>query len=80
MIVGDEISLEQRATLRLAAANAMWAALETVETTFRLAGGGALYDHSPSSNGAGATCAPAGTFLLRHPRSDQRPAPSPPTS
>ena len=46
-IGGDEISRDQRLAIRLAAANTMRAGIEVVDTTFRLAGGGALYDNHP---------------------------------
>jgi alkylation response protein AidB-like acyl-CoA dehydrogenase len=44
---GDRLSLEQRVAIRLAAGNAMRIGIEVVDTTFALAGGGALYDDSP---------------------------------
>lgn len=44
---GDEIDLPQRQAIRLAASNAMRIGIDVVDTTFRLAGGGALYEHSP---------------------------------
>lgn len=46
-VAGDGITREERLAIRLAAANAMRVGIEVVDTTFRLAGGGALYDHSP---------------------------------
>jgi alkylation response protein AidB-like acyl-CoA dehydrogenase len=46
-VAGDEISRDERLAIRLAAANAMRAGIEVVDTTFRLAGGGALYDDHP---------------------------------
>ena len=46
-LAGDRLSQDQRMAIRLALANAMRVALEVVDTTFALAGGGALYDSSP---------------------------------
>ena len=46
-VAGDEITRAQRLAIRLASGNAMRAAIEAVDTTFRLAGGGALYDDNP---------------------------------
>ena len=44
---GDDISRDQRLAIRLALANSMRAGLDVVDTTFGLAGGGALYDDNP---------------------------------
>ncbi len=46
-VAGDPITRDQRLAIRLAAANAMRAAIEVVDSVFALAGGGALYDDNP---------------------------------
>ena len=46
-LVGDDISREQRLTIRLAVSHAMRACLDVVDTVFALAGGGALFDDNP---------------------------------
>ena len=47
-VTGDQITRDQRVAIRVAAANAMRAGIEVVDTTFRLAGGSALYDANPA--------------------------------
>jgi alkylation response protein AidB-like acyl-CoA dehydrogenase len=44
---GDTITMPQRIDIRLAASNAMSAAVTVADATLRLAGGKALYDHNP---------------------------------
>ncbi len=44
---GDEISRDERLSIRLATSNAMRVGLDVVDATFGLAGGGALYDDNP---------------------------------
>ena len=46
-VAGDEVTREQRLAIRLASANAMRVGIDVVDTALHLAGGGALYDHSP---------------------------------
>jgi alkylation response protein AidB-like acyl-CoA dehydrogenase len=44
---GDDMTMDDRVAIRLATGRAMRAGVEVVDSVFRLAGGGALYDHSP---------------------------------
>jgi alkylation response protein AidB-like acyl-CoA dehydrogenase len=44
---GDELTMADRVAVRLATGRAMRAGVTVVDTVFRLAGGGALYDRSP---------------------------------
>jgi alkylation response protein AidB-like acyl-CoA dehydrogenase len=46
-VKGDDVSRDQRLTLRLAGQNAMRVAIDVADTMFALAGGGALYDDNP---------------------------------
>jgi indole-3-acetate monooxygenase len=46
-VAGDDMTMADRVALRLATGRAMRAGVEVVDTVFRLAGGGALYDRSP---------------------------------
>ena len=46
-LAGDRIAVEQSLAIRLATANAMRTGIDVVDTAFRLAGGGALYDENP---------------------------------
>jgi alkylation response protein AidB-like acyl-CoA dehydrogenase len=46
-LAGDELAMADRVALRLATGRAMRAGVKVVDTVFRLAGGGALYDRSP---------------------------------
>jgi alkylation response protein AidB-like acyl-CoA dehydrogenase len=44
---GEEMTMDDRVAVRLATGRAIRAGVEVVDTVFRLAGGGALYDRSP---------------------------------
>jgi alkylation response protein AidB-like acyl-CoA dehydrogenase len=44
---GDDLTLDQRALLRLSYRNAMDAGIHAVDTAFRLGGGSAIYEHNP---------------------------------
>ena len=46
-LIGDEVPLEQRVAVKLAAHNAMRVCIEVVDTVFSLSGGSSLYEHSP---------------------------------
>ena len=46
-VAGDEMTMEDRVAVRLATGQAIRSGVEVVDTVFRLAGGGALYDKSP---------------------------------
>ncbi|WP_018680553.1 acyl-CoA dehydrogenase family protein [Actinokineospora enzanensis] len=46
-LAGDEMTIDDRASVRLATGHAIRAGVEVVDSVFRLAGGSALFDHSP---------------------------------